>query len=495
MKISIITISLNSEKTILYTLNSVRSQTYKRIEHIIVDGGSIDKTLPLIKKEKLKNLKLFIKKKSSIYEALNFGIKKATGKWILILHSNDILNDPNVIYRTTLNLKNEDTIYYGDVIYFRKKNFHKIFRIYTYPNYNNSMIFKGIIPPHTGSFISKKTYKTVGEYGEFYKIAGDFDFFARVTNMKKIKFKYLNLIISRMLTGGISGLNLRSYYVSTLEIIKALIINKGKYNLLKIILRIPIKINQLIFLKINKNLYDFKYKYITSRDSYDDLPFFKLLKKTQYINFNKNFILSALNLAFLGSFVKKRISYHRNIICWPDGIFSWTVSKNIKKIPGRDIIKKIIIPKTIKKILVLGNLSSVGKKYLESKLRRPVIHKLLPYGNINHIFLKIKNLKIKKSYLTFLTIPTPKQEEIAIKLAKKNKNYKIICIGGSIAMACGDEAIVPKVFTNFEFVWRLRYETGRRILRLLTTLYYYAKGRFITMDLKNIRFDVIESKK
>ena len=97
MKISIITVCLNSEKTILFTLNSIRSQTYKRIEHIIVDGGSTDETLSLIKKERLKNSKLFIKKKSSIYNAINFGIKKATGKWTLILHSNDILNDPDVI--------------------------------------------------------------------------------------------------------------------------------------------------------------------------------------------------------------------------------------------------------------------------------------------------------------------------------------------------------------------------------------------------------------
>lgn len=495
MKISIITVCLNSEKTILYTLNSIRSQTYKRIEHIIVDGGSIDKTVSLIKKNKLKNAKFFIKKKSSIYEALNFGIKKATGKWILILHSNDIFNDSNVIKQAVLNLKNEDTIYHGDVVYFKNKNFHKIVRVYSYPNYNSKMIFKGLIPPHTGSFISKKTYITVGEYNETYKIAGDFDFFTRVTNIKNLKFKYLNFIITRMLTGGVSGLNFKSYYISTLEILRALNINKNEFNFITIILRIPIKIKQLIFLNINKNLNKFKYKFISSKNTYINLPFFRLIKNVQYINFNKNFILSGLNLAFLGSFVQKKISYNKNIICWPDGIFSWTISKDVKKIAGRDLLKDLTLPKTIKKILVMGNLSVNGKKYLQNKFKKQVIHKPLPYGDVNYIFKKIKSLKIKKSYLIFITIPTPKQEEIAIKLVEKYKNYKIICIGGSISMTCGDEAVVPKIFSNFEFIWRLRYESTRRILRLMSTFYYYVMGKFITMCIRDIRFDVIDSKK
>ena len=178
MKISIITVCLNSEKTILSTLNSVINQRYKKIEHIIVDGGSTDKTISLIKKNKLKKT-IFIKKKSKIYEALNIGITKATGKWILILHSNDVLNDPYVIKNIISKLKNESQIYYGDVVYYSGQNHKKIVRNYSYPKYANSKINLGLIPPHTGCFISKKNYKIVGKYDESYKIAGDFDFFAR----------------------------------------------------------------------------------------------------------------------------------------------------------------------------------------------------------------------------------------------------------------------------------------------------------------------------
>ena len=90
MKISIITVCYNSEATIIDTINSVNSQTYKNIEHIFVDGGSKDQTLKLIKNNPNKKKKILIEKGSSIYEAMNEGIKIATGKIIQILNSDDI---------------------------------------------------------------------------------------------------------------------------------------------------------------------------------------------------------------------------------------------------------------------------------------------------------------------------------------------------------------------------------------------------------------------
>ena len=93
MKISIITVCLNSEKTINYTLNSVISQNYSNIEHIIVDGGSTDNTLNILKKYKFKNKKVFYLKNKSLYSSINYGIKKANGGLISILHSDDIYNN------------------------------------------------------------------------------------------------------------------------------------------------------------------------------------------------------------------------------------------------------------------------------------------------------------------------------------------------------------------------------------------------------------------
>ena len=90
MKVSIITVCLNSKNTIKYTLNSVLSQNYKNIEHIIVDGGSTDGTIDILKKYSFTKKKIYFKRNRSLYSSINFGIKRATGDLISILHSDDI---------------------------------------------------------------------------------------------------------------------------------------------------------------------------------------------------------------------------------------------------------------------------------------------------------------------------------------------------------------------------------------------------------------------
>ena len=97
MKISIITVTLNSEKTVRDTLNSVFSQSYKKIEHIIVDGGSKDNTISIIKNYKFKNKKIFKKKKLGVYESINYGISKSAGDYIIILNSDDFFQSNNTI--------------------------------------------------------------------------------------------------------------------------------------------------------------------------------------------------------------------------------------------------------------------------------------------------------------------------------------------------------------------------------------------------------------
>ena len=97
MKFSIITITLNSEKTIRDTLNSVFSQTYRNAEHIIIDGGSTDQTIPILKRYPNNKKKIFIKKNFGIYKSINFGIKKAKGDFICILNSDDMFHSNHTL--------------------------------------------------------------------------------------------------------------------------------------------------------------------------------------------------------------------------------------------------------------------------------------------------------------------------------------------------------------------------------------------------------------
>ena len=137
----------------------------------------------------------------------------------------------------------------------------------------------GLMPPHPASIIKREIYQKFGKYNESFKIAGDFEFFLGLFYINKIKFKIMNQTIVRMRSGGISGKNLQSYWISTLEILRSFRLHNLKSNFLFIIMRIPAKINQLFFFnsfKINTNFRLFK---ILFENSYYKENSFKVIEK------------------------------------------------------------------------------------------------------------------------------------------------------------------------------------------------------------------------
>lgn len=491
MKITIVTVTLNNKNTIVHTLNSILTQSYKNIEHVIVDGGSTDGSLEIIKKYNFKNKKIIHQTKSGIYNAMNLGILKSTGDFICILNADDIFNSVNTIKDVVKEIKKKPgfSIYLGDVTYFNDDNFKKITRFYSSQQFKKNHLKFGIMPAHPAAFIKKELYFDNNLYKENFKIASDFEFFLRVFLNKNYNFRILKTIVTRMKTGGISGKDIFSYFISTFEIIKSFKMNNLKYNLIYILIRFPVKIKQFIFFNQKKLNASFKIKiskFFSDNYEYD----FKLISKIDKLNQNKNFILSAMNLAFLGSYGSGDIVKNKSMINWPDGIFSKIFKKNIKKIPGRDIILRIKLIKDIKEITVFGNLKPDGKKFLEKKFKLPVANINLPYGS-NEKIIDNLNYRIKKKELILITLPTPKQEVVANHLSSVNRYFKIICIGGSIAIASGSEKKVPDQFINFEFIWRLRYDTIRRLKRLFLTFMYFFYSYFLSKKLKNLKIQVI----
>ena len=491
MKISIITVTLNSDQTIRDTLNSVFSQTYKNIEHIIIDGGSKDQTLPIIKKYPNKRKKFFIKKNFGIYRSINYGIKMSSGKYICILNSDDIFQSNDSIKNIVKVIRRNKNfkIFLGNVAYFNNSDYYKITRFYSSKGFKKWKMKFGLMPPHPASIIKKEIYNKHGLYDENFKIAADFEFFLRLFVIKDENFKIVNQTYVRMRSGGISGKNIKSYWISTIEILKSFQINKLSTNLFFIIIRIPAKINQLFFYStkmINNTFSLFKFRF---ENNYYDENSFKILNKIEKIPFTKNFILSGMNLAFLGYFANKEVFPKKILFHWPDGIW---IKKHleIEKIPGRDLIKNLKIPHYIKKILVLGTLTKNSKNFLEKKFKLKVENKELPFGSIEKI-IKTK-IKLSKNTLTLITLPTPKQEKLAFYLSQRNPEYKIICIGASVAIASGQEKAVPNILKNYEFLWRLKNDFLRRSKRILETFYYYLKGKYIKKAFHKIRFIKID---
>ena len=247
----------------------------------------------------------------------------------------------------------------------------------------------------------------------------------------------------------------------------------------------------LISSEFNKHvLFDKLYNYlkINLKHKQNNLYFLENLKDIPYKN---NFVLSGLNLAFLGYYGKKTINLYDNLICWPDGLFRKIIlKKEIKKIPGRKLFSDLELPEEITEIIIAGNCSEETKNSIKKKfIDRDIYFVPLPYGSPKEIAEKIPQLS--NYTLLVLTLPTPKQEVVAEILTKSNRFYKILCLGGALEMAFGKEKI-PKFFDKdgIESIYRLRFETYRRIRRLLVTLMFFlyasAKGEIKKLVVKNI---------
>src|SRR6202008_3251199 len=127
MKVSIVTVTYNSARFLEEGINSVKNQDYTDIEHIIIDGGSLDGTLDIIKRHGGKNVKWISEKDNGMYDALNKGMKLATGDIIGALNSDDVFASSDVVTAIVNCFHNSriDSVY-GDIVYVSQSNTKKV---------------------------------------------------------------------------------------------------------------------------------------------------------------------------------------------------------------------------------------------------------------------------------------------------------------------------------------------------------------------------------
>jgi len=212
MKVSIITPTLNSERFIKDCIESVKNQSYLDIEHIIVDGGSVDSTLKLIKEyENSYDLKLISGKDNGIYDALNKGIKSSTGEIIGILHSDDFYVHSQVIEKIVkVFLEGNVDSCFADLCYVSKENPNRVIRYWKAGNFDITNFKNGWMPPHPTLFVKKEVFDKYGLYSLDYKISSDYEFIVRVLYKFKIRTYYINELIVKMRVGGASNKSLKN---------------------------------------------------------------------------------------------------------------------------------------------------------------------------------------------------------------------------------------------------------------------------------------------
>lgn len=242
MKISVITVCYNSALTIKETLESVALQRYKNFEHLIIDGGSKDGTLKIIRAWNGHPVRLISEFDEGIYDAMNKGVKLATGDVVAFLNADDFYKDANVLGQVAQVMQAErlDALY-GDVEFFRPGQRGIVARRYNSGRFTTGRLGWGWMPAHPALFVRRALFERYGLFRTDYRIAGDFEFIARVFKHPELRHRHLSESLVRMQLGGISTSGWRATLQLNREMMRACRANAIPTNWVKMLLRYPVK--------------------------------------------------------------------------------------------------------------------------------------------------------------------------------------------------------------------------------------------------------------
>ena len=243
MKISVITVCFNSAKTIGQTLRSVREQTHEKIEHIIIDGASRDNTLDIVAAEGRHVIKLVSEPDDGIYSAMNKGCVLASGEVIGFLNSDDAYANSTVLELVARNMEDGtlDALF-GDAEFFLDMGAGKALRRYKSNRFRPERIGWGWMPAHPTLFLRRRVFDEFGPFREDYKIAGDFEYVARIFGRNTLTYRYLPEVLVRMRIGGVSTGGWRNTLQLNREVLRACRDNDIPSNIVKLLSKYPMKI-------------------------------------------------------------------------------------------------------------------------------------------------------------------------------------------------------------------------------------------------------------
>lgn len=203
MRVSIITVCKNAENTIEDTINSVISQTYRDIEHIIIDGCSTDKTVSVVNKYKDKLAVFVSENDNGIYDAMNKGIRLSTGDIFYFLNANDVLLHSSVIENVVNRfLESDADVMYGDILMLEKDT--GICNLKKHCNVNRFYLYANAICQQA-TFYRLSAFEKSGLFDPVYKIAADHEWVLRSFFKRKVKAEYMNIPVAIFTLGGLSS--------------------------------------------------------------------------------------------------------------------------------------------------------------------------------------------------------------------------------------------------------------------------------------------------
>ncbi|HRH36962.1 MAG TPA: glycosyltransferase family 2 protein [Flavobacteriales bacterium] len=226
MKVTLITVCRNVASVIAETLDSVLAQTHGDIEVIVIDGASTDGTLEILERYRSRLDVLVSEPDKGIYDAMNKGLRLATGAVIGFVNAGDLLMTPTVIADVVSAFQRAHVeAVYGDIIMVDEHDIHKVHRTWLSGTYHRENFRKGWMPPHVGTFIKKSVYDQFGLFNTDLRIGADYEILLRFLYRHKIKTIHLREVLVRFRLGGMSNGNVKQILQANREVRRSWTLN------------------------------------------------------------------------------------------------------------------------------------------------------------------------------------------------------------------------------------------------------------------------------
>lgn len=209
--ISVVTACLNSEGSIGEAITSVNAQAYLHIEHVFIDGFSTDNTLAIIQSQARDGYSLISEPDNGIYDALNKGIKNASGDIIGFLHADDFYANGDILTRIALCFEDPSVqAVYGDLQYVSQTDTSKVIRNWSAKQFSIERLKRGWMPPHPSLYVRKSWYEVIGGFDTSFRIAADYYSILQLFSNKAFRTVYIPEVLVRMRLGGASNRSLKN---------------------------------------------------------------------------------------------------------------------------------------------------------------------------------------------------------------------------------------------------------------------------------------------
>ena len=218
------TVTWNSAATVADTLASVNAQTHPNVEHIVIDGGSTDATLDIVRSQGQRVTTLVSEPDRGIYDAMNKGLRLATGDVVGLINSDDFLAGDDILATVAATFAADPTLeaVYGDLCYVSPADTQRVVRYWRSSPFRPGLFAQGWAPPHPTLYVRRPVYERLGGFDLAYPLAADLELMARFLEVHRVRAVHVPKVFVRMRTGGATNKNLRNVLRQNREIWRAL---------------------------------------------------------------------------------------------------------------------------------------------------------------------------------------------------------------------------------------------------------------------------------